>query len=192
LWFLTRRDFITGRRDIKRIVEVLQIEYVQTNPPRRISKRSSREEMSSAAAEGPAVVTGRLERHDSLYGDAEKVASREKYDGSGGSWARTLQLAFQSIGVVYGDIGTSPLYVYSSTFPGGIRHPDDIIGVLSLILYTLIILPMLKYVFIVLKANDNGDGEIDDSFLLLALVVDQSGALAWFVMMQEERSRCTL
>jgi KUP system potassium uptake protein len=65
--------------------------------------------------------------------------------------------------VVYGDIGTSQLYVYSSTFPGGVRHPDDLIGVLSIILYTLIILPMLKYVFIVLKADDNGDGEINSS-----------------------------
>jgi KUP system potassium uptake protein len=117
-----------------------------------------------AAANGPAsAAVERLRRPDSLYGDAEKVASRDKYHGSGGSWAQTLQLAFQSIGVVYGDIGTSPLYVYSSTFPGGVRHPDDLIGVLSIILYTLIILPMLKYVFIVLKANDNGDGEINSS-----------------------------
>ncbi|TVU29922.1 hypothetical protein EJB05_21515 [Eragrostis curvula] len=120
----------------------------------------------AAAAEGPTVTAQRLKRHDSLYGDAEKV-SREKFHGSGGSWARTLQLAFQSIGVVYGDIGTSPLYVFSSTFPGGIRHPDDPIGVLSLILYTLILLPMLKYVFIVLKANDNGDG---GTFALYSLI----------------------
>ena len=75
------------------------------------------------------------------------------------SWRQTVLLAFQSIGVVYGDLGTSPLYTYSGTFPGGIRHPDDILGVLSLILYTLILLPLLKYVFIVLYANDNGDGE---------------------------------
>ena len=82
-----------------------------------------------------------------------------------GSWARTLMLAFQSIGVVYGDIGTSPLYVYSSTFPGGIRHPDDLLGVLSLILYTLILIPMLKYVFVVLHANDDGDGELIDNLV---------------------------
>ena len=76
------------------------------------------------------------------------------------SWRQTVLLAFQSIGVVYGDLGTSPLYTYSGTFPDGvIRHPDDLLGVLSLILYTLILLPLLKYVFIVLYANDNGDGE---------------------------------
>ncbi|RHN39511.1 putative potassium transporter [Medicago truncatula] len=70
----------------------------------------------------------------------------------------TLALAFQSLGVVYGDIGTSPLYVLASTFPKGIDHTDDILGVLSVIYYTILALPLLKYVFIVLKANDNGNG----------------------------------
>lgn len=70
-----------------------------------------------------------------------------------------LQLAFQSIGVVYGDIGTSPLYVYSSTFSEGIKHSDDILGVLSLIFYTLTLIPLIKYVFIVLRATDNGEGQ---------------------------------
>ena len=69
-----------------------------------------------------------------------------------------MQLAFQSIGVVYGDIGTSPLYVYASTFTEGIKHNDDVLGVLSLILYTLTFIPLLKYVFFVLQANDNGEG----------------------------------
>lgn len=71
-----------------------------------------------------------------------------------------LCLAFQSIGIAYGDIGTSPLYVYASTFAKGIHHEDDILGVLSLILYTLTLIPLVKYVFIALKANDNGDGKI--------------------------------
>ena len=74
-------------------------------------------------------------------------------------WIRTLRLAFQCIGVIYGDIGTSPLYVYESTFPSGISNVDDLYGVLSLILYSIILLPMIKYVFIVLYANDNGDGK---------------------------------
>ncbi|XP_066327538.1 LOW QUALITY PROTEIN: potassium transporter 19-like [Miscanthus floridulus] len=121
---------------------------------------------SSTEAETAAASTERFQRHDSLYGDAEKVTNG-KHHGSGDSWARTLMLAFQSIGVVYGDIGTSPLYVYSSTFPDGIRHPDDLLGVLSLILYTLILIPMLKYVFVVLHANDNGDG---GTFALYSLI----------------------
>lgn len=73
-------------------------------------------------------------------------------------WSVTLSLAFQSIGIVYGDIGTSPLYVYASTFTDGIKNRDDILGVLSLIIYTIVLIPMIKYVFIVLWANDNGNG----------------------------------
>ncbi|KAH6808463.1 high affinity K+ transporter 5 [Perilla frutescens var. frutescens] len=76
-------------------------------------------------------------------------------------------MAFQSIGVVYGDIGTSSLYVFASTFTDGIKHNDDIIGVLSLILYTLTLIPLIKYVFIVLLANDNGDG---GTFALYSLI----------------------
>ncbi|CAN0916862.1 Potassium transporter 5, partial [Linum grandiflorum] len=71
---------------------------------------------------------------------------------------RTISFAFQSIGVVYGDIGTSPLYVYKSTFTDGIKTNDDILGVLSLIIYTIILVALIKYVAIVLWANDNGDG----------------------------------
>jgi KUP system potassium uptake protein len=77
------------------------------------------------------------------------------------NWKRTLSLAFQSVGVVYGDIGTSPLYVYSSTFTDGTIHEnEDILGVLSLIIYTIVLVPMIKYVFIVLRANDHGDGKL--------------------------------
>lgn len=68
------------------------------------------------------------------------------------------RLAFQSLGVVFGDLGTSPLYVYYNTFPRGINDPEDVIGALSLIIYSLTLIPLLKYVFIVLRANDNGQG----------------------------------
>ncbi|VAI42451.1 unnamed protein product [Triticum turgidum subsp. durum] len=118
--------------------------------------------MSVEAAEGAETMA----RRDSLYRDAEKVSGDRRH-GSGASWRQTVLLAFQSIGVVYGDLGTSPLYTYSGTFPNGIRHPDDLLGVLSLILYTLILLPLLKYVFIVLYANDNGDG---GTFALYSLI----------------------
>ncbi|KAK0592990.1 hypothetical protein LWI29_028719 [Acer saccharum] len=73
-------------------------------------------------------------------------------------WKTTLSLTIRSIGVVYGDIGTSPLYTYSSTFLDGIGNKEDVIGVFSLIIYTLLLIPLVKYVFIVLLCNDNGDG----------------------------------
>ncbi|GMP71315.1 hypothetical protein CsSME_00029780 [Camellia sinensis var. sinensis] len=58
-------------------------------------------------------------------------------------------------------------YVFSSTFPDGISHSEDILGVLSLIIYTLLLIPMFKYVFIVSWANDNGDG---GTFALYSLI----------------------
>ncbi|KAI5680412.1 hypothetical protein M9H77_01639 [Catharanthus roseus] len=101
----------------------------------------------------------KLRRYDSLDMESAKVRAHAHHSSTtGGAWSVILQLAFQSIGVVYGDIGTSPLYVFSSTFTGGIKHDDDILGVLSLIIYTLTLIPLVKYVFIVLRANDNGDG----------------------------------
>ncbi|XP_047066722.1 potassium transporter 20-like isoform X3 [Lolium rigidum] len=110
--------------------------------------------------------TKRLERQDSLFGDAEKVSNITGH-GSKENWTQVLHLAFLSIGIIYGDVGTSPLYVYSSTFPNGIKNKDDLLGVLSLILYTLILIPMIKYVFIVLYADDNGDG---GTFALYSLI----------------------
>jgi KUP system potassium uptake protein len=73
-----------------------------------------------------------------------------------------LRLAFQSLGVVFGDLGTSPLYVFYNAFPHGVDDDEDVIGALFLIIYTLTLIPLLKYVFIVLRANDNGQGEIVD------------------------------
>ncbi|OEL38128.1 putative potassium transporter 12 [Dichanthelium oligosanthes] len=69
-----------------------------------------------------------------------------------------LRLAFQSLGVVFGDLGTSPLYVFYNIFPHGVDEDEDVIGALSLIIYTLTLIPLMKYVFVVLRANDNGQG----------------------------------
>ncbi|XWS40504.1 hypothetical protein CRYUN_Cryun17cG0000500 [Craigia yunnanensis] len=80
------------------------------------------------------------------------------------SWvnlSRNLILAYQSLGVVYGDLSTSPLYVYSSTFIGKLQNhhnEEAIFGAFSLIFWTLTLIPLLKYVFILLSADDNGEG----------------------------------
>ncbi|ESQ56366.1 hypothetical protein EUTSA_v10027486mg, partial [Eutrema salsugineum] len=99
---------------------------------------------------------GKLFRPDSFSIEAGKTPKNTGHS-SLLSWRTTMSLAFQSLGVVYGDIGTSPLYVYASTFTEGINDKDDVIGVLSLIIYTLTLVALLKYVFIVLQANDNGE-----------------------------------
>ncbi|KAH9743064.1 Potassium transporter 4 [Citrus sinensis] len=72
-----------------------------------------------------------------------------------------LLLAYQSLGVVYGDLSTSPLYVYSSAFSGRLDEKESeetILGAFSLIFWTLTLIPLLKYIFIVLSADDNGEG----------------------------------
>ncbi|KAL6143315.1 hypothetical protein ACLB2K_054010 [Fragaria x ananassa] len=77
------------------------------------------------------------------------------------SWKTVLTLAYQSLGVVYGDLSTSPLYVYKSTFAEDIHHSEtneEIYGVLSFVFWTLTLIPLVKYVFIVLRADDNGEG----------------------------------
>jgi KUP system potassium uptake protein len=73
-----------------------------------------------------------------------------------------LALAVASIGVVYGDIGTSPLYAFrvavvAAAGDGPITH-DAVLGVLSLILWALTIVVTLKYVLILLRADNNGEG----------------------------------
>jgi KUP system potassium uptake protein len=74
-----------------------------------------------------------------------------------------LALTVGSIGVVYGDIGTSPLYalreaVSASIEPGGMVNRAAVFGVLSLILWALIVTVTLKYVIVLLRADNNGEG----------------------------------
>nr|CAB3499079.1 unnamed protein product [Digitaria exilis] len=104
-------------------------------------------------------------RQDSLFRDANRPAHADHHGQE--SWARTLRLAFQCVGIMYADLGTSPLYVYSNTFKKGVGHPDDLLGVLSIIIYSFILFTMIKIVFIALHANDEGDG---GTFALYSLI----------------------
>ncbi|KAI4994140.1 hypothetical protein ZWY2020_029188 [Hordeum vulgare] len=86
------------------------------------------------------------------------------------SWRTTMLLAYQSLGVVYGDLSISPLYVFKSTFAEDIQHSDtneEIFGVLSFVFWTLTLIPLIKYVSIVLRADDNGEG---GTFALYSLI----------------------
>ncbi|KAK1619595.1 hypothetical protein QYE76_025112 [Lolium multiflorum] len=89
----------------------------------------------------------------------------------GESWGGVLLLAYQSLGVVYGDVATSPLYVYKSAFAGDdITHSagnEEIYGVLSFVFWTLTLVSLLKYVLIVLRASDGGEG---GTFALYSLI----------------------
>jgi KUP system potassium uptake protein len=65
-----------------------------------------------------------------------------------------------ALGVVYGDIGTSPLYALKEVFHGGHVAPtaDNILGVLSLIFWTMTIIVSVKYVLLILRADNHGEG----------------------------------
>ncbi len=69
-------------------------------------------------------------------------------------------LTLGALGVVYGDIGTSPLYALKEVFHGGrvAATHDNILGVLSLIFWTMTLIVSLKYVLLILRADNNGEG----------------------------------
>ena len=72
-----------------------------------------------------------------------------------------------ALGIIYGDIGTSPLYVFNSIIKDRTITEELILGTLSLILWTITIITTIKYVWLVLRADNKGEGGI---FSLFALV----------------------
>nr|POE93579.1 potassium transporter 19 [Quercus suber] len=77
-------------------------------------------------------------------------------------------LAYQSIGVIYGDIGTSPLYVFSGVFGSTPPARNDLIGVLSLVIWSLIMMVTVKYICIILYADNEGEGGTFSCYSLLS------------------------
>ncbi len=93
-------------------------------------------------------------------------------------------LTLSAIGVVYGDIGTSPLYALRECFHGihGVAAThENVLGVLSLIFWSLTLIISIKYILFVMRADNNGEGGI---LALLALVAQSPGA--------QRRSRASL
>ncbi|KAI0512210.1 hypothetical protein KFK09_012848 [Dendrobium nobile] len=133
-----------------------------------------REERSTGFVgfEEEAVLRRRLrkktKRVDSLNVEAMIIAGSHGHRKENLSTWSTIAMAFQTLGVVYGDMGTSPLYVFSDVFSKvSIKSEVDVLGALSLVLYTIALIPFAKYVFVVLKANDNGEG---GTFALYSLI----------------------
>ena len=88
---------------------------------------------------------------------------------------RTIALSLSALGVVYGDIGTSPLYAINEIFFGSGRvalNSLDILGSISLIFWALTIVISFKYVFYVLRADNEGEGGV---FALYSLISKTSG-----------------
>ena len=92
-------------------------------------------------------------------------------------------LTMGAIGVVFGDIGTSPLYALKEIFSG--HHPipvtpDNILGILSMVFWSLMVLVTIKYVAIIMRADNRGEG---GSLALLALVTGRAtnSRVAWII-----------
>ena len=84
-------------------------------------------------------------------------------------------LTLAAVGIVYGDIGTSPLYAMQEVFDhkhGLALNPENILGIVSLIIWGLIFIVSLKYVTLVLRANNRGEGGI---MALTALTLESVG-----------------
>lgn len=85
-------------------------------------------------------------------------------------------LTLGAIGVVYGDIGTSPLYTIQVIFSeatGIALNQANIIGAISAVFWALMLVVMLKYVILVLRADNRGEGGV---MALLALAISSAGS----------------
>ena len=104
----------------------------------------------------------------STYTSVHEVPARVAPTGK-----RLAVLSLTALGVVYGDIGTSPLYALRECFKkeyGITPTPENVLGVLSLILWSLILVVSVKYIVFILRADNRGEGGI---LALLALLLQQ-------------------
>jgi len=92
-------------------------------------------------------------------------------------------LTISAIGVVFGDIGTSPLYAMKEIFNG--HHPipvtpENIFGILSMVFWSIMVMVTIKYVAVIMRADNRGEG---GSLALLALITDRakSSGLTWII-----------
>jgi KUP system potassium uptake protein len=93
--------------------------------------------------------------------------------------SRSLWLALGALGVVFGDIGTSPLYALREIFVGHHRmavDPARVFGVVSIVFWTMMLIVTVKYVTIMMRADNKGEG---GSLSLLALISRRSGPHRW-------------
>ena len=92
-----------------------------------------------------------------------------------------LALAVGALGVVFGDIGTSPLYTEQTVFNPHDPHPiqastENIFGIVSLIFWSVTIVVTVTYVLLVMHADNDGEG---GTLALLALIFPQGACIVW-------------
>jgi KUP system potassium uptake protein len=92
-------------------------------------------------------------------------------------------LTIGSLGIVYGDIGTSPLYAMDQLFFGGAQTPNDVLGGVSLVIWTITLIVAIKYAIFVLRAQNDGEGGVFALYGLLAEPKKRSTALLLWLLM---------
>ncbi len=95
--------------------------------------------------------------------------------------ASVAALALGALGVVYGDIGTSPLYAIKECFGGDYGIPptaENVLGVLSLVFWSLLLVVVIKYLTFIMRADNHGEGGI---LALLALLRPAENPLSWLI-----------
>src|SRR5215467_6081572 len=99
-----------------------------------------------------------------LAGDAAVVVGApEAYSASHAVGGDLAKLGLAALGVVYGDIGTSPLYAIKEcvTLPHGVAPgPANIFGILSLVFWSITLVVSLKYLLFVMRADNDGEGGV--------------------------------
>ncbi len=109
----------------------------------------------------------------------------ERVHSSESGFKRLAGLSLAALGVVFGDIGTSPLYALRECFHGEFGIPvthTNVLGVLSLLIWALILIVSLKYLTFIMKADNDGEGGI---LALTALIITNSkknGYERWFLV----------
>lgn len=147
-----------------------------TNAPKVSRKTTTKEEREVIA-----------QQQEEEHKEAEKLAKTATKGAIGRWWTRvqsgpnkvTFAMAVVTLGVVYGDIGTSPLYTMQTFLngQGGIQHADReaILGVLSLVFWSITLITTVKYVLIAMRIDNKGEGGI---FALYSLIRKYGGWLA--------------
>ncbi|GKT07559.1 putative potassium transport system protein kup 1 [Desulforhabdus sp. TSK] len=128
---------------------------------------SSKGSHPSSLFHRPSQTSSRVQSSNHLTGQNNGLSPR----------ARNLALALGALGIVYGDIGTSPLYAIKECFHGLhaiALNEGNILGVLSLVFWSLTMVVSIKYVIFILRADNKGEGGI---YALLALIPTDSGML---------------
>src|SRR5580700_6569705 len=119
---------------------------------------------------------------------ASSLPSQPAHSASQQHKASLAALTLGALGVVFGDIGTSPLYTLRECLHGtgsGAPVPEDVYGLLSLIFWSLTMVVTVKYLTFIMRADNHGEGGI---FALLALIPERlrtasSGKIGWVAVL---------